>query len=83
MDLPFVGVQEHPKAWENMKTLMKIDLFRGSGGAEPGAPGGLRPPRPPLRPARADPQNRVWPHPLPPPDVRSKPLCLIMGFQVP
>ena len=30
-----------------MKTLMKIDLFRGSGGAKPGVSGGLRFPGPP------------------------------------
>ena len=48
MDLPFVGVQGHPKSLENTETLMKIDVFLCLVVQEPGTPGGLRPPDPPL-----------------------------------
>ena len=44
MDLSFVGVQGHQKAWEKTETLMKIDVLGCLVVQEPGVPGGLRPP---------------------------------------
>ena len=46
MDLPFVGVQGHQKAWEKTETLMKIDVFLCLVVQEPGV--FLSPPDPPF-----------------------------------
>ena len=48
MEAPLVGVQGHQKQWENTKVLMEIDVFVCLVVQEPGVPGGLRPPGPPL-----------------------------------
>ena len=49
-----MGVQGHQKQWENTKVLMEIDVFVCLVVQEPGVPGGLRPPGPPLASDRAD-----------------------------
>ena len=48
MEAPLVGVQGHQKQLENTKVLMEIDVFVCLVVQEPGVPGGLRPPGPPL-----------------------------------
>ena len=49
MDLSFVGVQGHQKAWEKTETLMKIDVFLCLVVQEPGVSrGGSAPPDPPF-----------------------------------
>ena len=54
MEAPLVGVQGHQKQLENTKVLMEIDVFVCLVVQEPGVPGGLRPPGPPLASDRAD-----------------------------
>ena len=69
-----MGVQGHQKQWENTKVLMEIDVFVCLVVQEPGVPGGLRPPGPPLRRIEPTAENCVQLRPAPP-DVGVSPLA--------